>query len=72
MGDHDECCTDNKRALTDCSFPMTQEDAHILALDFDAHTSLFSVFDGHGGKAVALFAAKHLVRGGLLLKMGDC
>ncbi|KDD74473.1 hypothetical protein H632_c1287p1, partial [Helicosporidium sp. ATCC 50920] len=40
------------------------EDAHITELTYDSETqpptSLFSVFDGHGGKGVALFAAKHL------------
>jgi serine/threonine protein phosphatase PrpC len=38
-----------------------QEDAHISNLNIDGkHTALFSVFDGHGGKAVAKFAAKHM------------
>ena len=52
--------------ITDFSLPVAQEDAHILSLDFDSkpRTALFSVFDGHGGKAVALYAAKHLVRWG--------
>ena len=27
----------------------TMEDAHITALNFDINTSLFAVFDGHGG-----------------------
>lgn len=39
----------------------SQEDAHISALDIDGnYTAVFSVFDGHGGKAVAKFAAKHM------------
>ncbi len=38
-----------------------QEDAHISNLNIDGkNTALFSVFDGHGGKAVAKFAAKHM------------
>lgn len=50
---------------THFSLSVAQEDAHILSLNFDSkpRTALFSVFDGHGGKAVALYAAKHLVRG---------
>jgi hypothetical protein len=40
-----------------------QEDAHITDLELDpaTRTSLFSIFDGHGGKAVAKFCAQHLV-----------
>lgn len=48
-----------------------QEDAHAVVLDVDAvskdnstasgpPTALFGIFDGHGGKEVALFTAKHL------------
>jgi serine/threonine protein phosphatase PrpC len=38
-----------------------QEDAHISTLNIDGkNTALFSVFDGHGGKAVAKFTAKHM------------
>lgn len=32
------------------------EDAHIMEIDFDDDVSLFSIFDGHGGDEVALFA----------------
>ena len=44
--------------------PPGQEDAHIseLELDLKSKTALFSIFDGHGGKAVAKFSARHLVR----------
>ena len=39
-----------------------QEDAHSVVLDVDGqtHTGFFGVFDGHGGKEVARFAAAHL------------
>ena len=46
-----------------------QEDAHMVVLDMSNHdaehttrpkTTLFGIFDGHGGKEVALFAAVHL------------
>jgi len=39
------------------------EDAHVIDLNFDKKgTALFGVFDGHGGKEVALFAHHHIVR----------
>lgn len=43
---------------------VSMEDAHIAALDLDptTKTSLFSVFDGHGGRAVSQFCAAHLAR----------
>lgn len=38
-----------------------QEDAHVAELSIDdKHTSLFAVFDGHGGGSVARFAANHV------------
>lgn len=36
------------------------QDAHICALDFDTDSSLFAVFDGHGGSEVALYCAQKL------------
>lgn len=42
----------------ECS-PITQ-DAHICALNFDTNTSLFAVFDGHGGSEVALYCSQKL------------
>lgn len=39
----------------------TMEDAHITQLAVDSNTACFGVFDGHGGKEVAIFAARHFV-----------
>lgn len=36
------------------------EDTHISNLNLDRSTSLFGVFDGHGGREVAVFASRHL------------
>ncbi|MBA3953736.1 protein phosphatase 2C domain-containing protein [Candidatus Dependentiae bacterium] len=38
----------------------TMEDAHILAPSFTHDTSLFAIFDGHGGHTVAEYVADHL------------
>jgi serine/threonine protein phosphatase PrpC len=37
------------------------EDAHIASLGFEGKTSIFGVFDGHGGKEVSMFVAKHFL-----------
>eukprot|EP00421_Protoceratium_reticulatum_P050521 CAMPEP_0168444598 /NCGR_PEP_ID=MMETSP0228-20121227/45132_1 /TAXON_ID=133427 /ORGANISM="Protoceratium reticulatum, Strain CCCM 535 (=CCMP 1889)" /LENGTH=428 /DNA_ID=CAMNT_0008459047 /DNA_START=72 /DNA_END=1354 /DNA_ORIENTATION=+ len=50
------------------------EDAHLAVPDLDEHLSLFGVFDGHGGRGVSRFAAKHLpeiLRGTQEYKQGD-
>lgn len=39
----------------------TMEDAHITQLAADSATACFGVFDGHGGKEVAIFTARHFV-----------
>ncbi|XP_066995659.2 probable protein phosphatase CG10417 [Anabrus simplex] len=38
---------------------VTQEDAHNCIVDFDNDTSLFAVYDGHGGHEVAAYASEH-------------
>ena len=37
------------------------EDAHLARLDFDDDMHLFGVFDGHGGKEVAIWVEENLV-----------
>jgi serine/threonine protein phosphatase PrpC len=38
------------------------EDAHIASLDFDgSDKAIFGVFDGHGGKEVALYVKKSFI-----------
>lgn len=39
---------------------MAQEDAHNCLLEFDEHTALFAVYDGHGGAEVAQYCAANL------------
>lgn len=37
---------------------LNMEDAHIVSPNFDNGTSLFAVFDGHGGLECAKFCEK--------------
>ncbi|XP_073943864.1 protein phosphatase 1G [Choristoneura fumiferana] len=39
---------------------VNQEDAHNTVLDFDEKTSLFAVYDGHGGAEVATYCSNNL------------
>jgi len=38
---------------------ISMEDAKLSNLDLDTNTALFGVFDGHGGKEVAIFVERH-------------
>jgi protein phosphatase 1G len=38
------------------------EDSHLAELDFDSGKHIFGVFDGHGGKEVAIWVAANLVK----------
>jgi serine/threonine protein phosphatase PrpC len=53
---------------------LAQEDAHSIFLDLDqkTKTGFFGVFDGHGGKEVAKYAALHLVSASCDLPTQQC
>ncbi|XP_051630818.1 protein phosphatase 1G-like [Manacus candei] len=39
---------------------VSMEDAHNCIPELDSETAMFSIYDGHGGKEVALYCAKYL------------
>lgn len=41
---------------------MNMEDSHIAQTDIDTDTHIFGVFDGHGGREVAIFVSKYFIR----------
>lgn len=43
-----------------CLCVVCLQDAHNCLLDFDEDTSLFAVYDGHGGHEVALYTSQKL------------
>merc|ERR1711881_805483 len=53
---------------------VSQEDAHNALLGFDDYSSLFAVYDGHGGHEVAVYTAKRLpnfIKGRKPYRMGN-
>jgi len=38
---------------------ISMEDAKLSNITFDTNSALFGVFDGHGGKEVAIFVERH-------------
>lgn len=38
---------------------ISMEDAKLANINFDTSSALFGVFDGHGGKEVAIFVERH-------------
>lgn len=38
---------------------ISMEDAKLTNINLDDNTQLFGVFDGHGGKEVAIFVERH-------------
>lgn len=48
-------------AVANCQgWRTTQEDSHNVMLEFQENTSLFCLYDGHNGQAVARFVARYL------------
>jgi hypothetical protein len=69
---HDSCYHFGRPCISECSWNIlrlqtvvwgVQEDAHLIepAVDNDDSVGVFAVFDGHGGKEVAAFAAIYMV-----------
>ena len=67
-------CRRRADGSSDCIVSRAQEDAHTveLALDPEVGTSLFAVFDGHGGRQVADLCSENVVSGMGCAPTGQC
>lgn len=65
-------CSDLQVLAVCLTMSSWQEDAHAVDLNLDdQHTALFGVFDGHAGKEVAAFCARHVVSGSQVVNSID-
>ena len=55
-----------------CGWRLTMEDAHVV--DLNGKEAFLGVFDGHGGKEVAIYCGKHILevlRDNMAFRAGD-